>query len=135
MNKCKTPGKAFICILLTMVGTTINAQAPAEKTFPPGVNEMVNPFASDEKAYRYGSKVYTKHCWACHGNVGKGDGPSAPTLNPKPADFNSELVKGRTDGALYYWIATGGNGMQPFKDVLTKEEIWKTVSYVRQLQK
>jgi mono/diheme cytochrome c family protein len=36
-----------------------------------------------------GQKLYTVYCLACHGAEGRGDGPSAPMLNPKPRDFSS----------------------------------------------
>ena len=75
-----------------------------------------------------------KICWVCHGDQGNGTGPQAVELNTKPADFNSDLVLKRTDGALFWWIENGGNDMQPYKEVLTEEEIWMTVNYVRVTQ-
>ena len=34
-----------------------------------------------------GAKLYDKHCAACHGADGRGDGPAAFLLSPKPRDF------------------------------------------------
>lgn len=34
-----------------------------------------------------GKKVYAVYCSTCHGTSGKGDGPAAAGLNPKPVNF------------------------------------------------
>lgn len=34
-----------------------------------------------------GAKVFKTYCETCHGPAGKGDGPAAAALNPKPANF------------------------------------------------
>ncbi len=34
-----------------------------------------------------GQKLYERYCSSCHGLSGKGDGPAADTLNPKPANL------------------------------------------------
>lgn len=34
-----------------------------------------------------GAKVFKNFCESCHGPEGKGDGPAAAALNPKPANF------------------------------------------------
>ncbi len=36
-----------------------------------------------------GAALYAQHCNLCHGPQGKGDGPAAAALNPKPRDFTS----------------------------------------------
>ena len=39
-----------------------------------------------------GQQMFTSYCAPCHGRAGKGDGPAAPALNPKPADL-TQLTK------------------------------------------
>jgi mono/diheme cytochrome c family protein len=34
-----------------------------------------------------GSEMYSTYCGACHGRAGKGDGPAAVAMNPKPTDL------------------------------------------------
>ena len=36
-----------------------------------------------------GQALYLRHCAACHGISGKGDGPVAPTLREPPADLTT----------------------------------------------
>lgn len=45
-----------------------------------------------------GEKVFKTYCVSCHGNTGKGDGPAAAGLNPKPADFADNMFKYDVDG-------------------------------------
>jgi mono/diheme cytochrome c family protein len=37
-----------------------------------------------------GKNIYTTTCISCHGEGGKGDGPSGSALNPKPQNFTSK---------------------------------------------
>ena len=55
-----------------------------------------------------------KACTACHGDRGKGDGPGAAALNPKPADWTSAKVQQQTDGCLLWKITTGRGAMPPW---------------------
>src|SRR3712207_653335 len=34
-----------------------------------------------------GQRVYAQRCAICHGPTGRGDGPAAPSLIPRPRDF------------------------------------------------
>ena len=43
-----------------------------------------------------GKAVYEKHCVECHGTSGRGDGPSATFLVPRPRDFTTGKYKIRT---------------------------------------
>jgi len=36
-----------------------------------------------------GPGMFRTYCAPCHGVAGKGDGPAAPALNPKPADLTA----------------------------------------------
>ena len=40
-----------------------------------------------------GKTLFAVNCASCHGNNGKGDGPAAAALNPKPRDFTSGFWK------------------------------------------
>ena len=40
-----------------------------------------------------GQKLYTQYCASCHGADGKGNGPEAAKLNPKPGDLTQIAKK------------------------------------------
>jgi mono/diheme cytochrome c family protein len=76
------------------------------------------------------------NCVVCHGMSGRGDGPAARMQRPHPPrDFTDCAVqKAREDGELFWIIAHGstGTGMPRFvPGMLTEEEAWKLVAYVR----
>ena len=45
------------------------------------------PPAVPRGAMREAPYVFVRHCSACHGRHGHGDGPAAPALHPPPADL------------------------------------------------
>jgi len=54
-------------------------------------------------------KTFRTVCVSCHGSDGKGDGPGAAALNPKPRDYtNVEWQNGVTDEQLQKTILMGG---------------------------
>src|SRR5262252_10814802 len=57
----------------------------AELTWPPGAD--VRP---DEPI---GRRVFAKRCAVCHGPDGRGNGPAAPSMIPRPRDFTQGLFK------------------------------------------
>ncbi len=54
-------------------------------------------------------EVFTQRCSTCHGTDGKGSGPAAANLNPKPRDYTDSAWQGSvTDDALRTTIVKGG---------------------------
>lgn len=124
---------AFLILFLSVCTSKLQAQT-ADKVIPDEVNSLENPYDNDAKAIKRATKIYQKACWVCHGDNGIGNGPQSKDISTKVADFNDPIVRGRTDGALFWWIQTGGNDMEPFKDVLAEEEVWMLVAYIRDIQ-
>ncbi|HSB80067.1 MAG TPA: c-type cytochrome, partial [Candidatus Methylomirabilis sp.] len=87
-----------------------------------------------------GKAVFEKKCALCHGAEGKGDGPGAATLDPKPRDFTKGLYKIRTtasgqsptDADLFRVITEGmiGTSMPGWK-VLPEKDRWDLVAYLK----
>jgi cytochrome c553 len=102
--------------------------------------EMTNPFLHDADAIAAGQPIFEASCVVCHGSTGEGDGPGAAGLDPQPASLaDPEMMSDVTDGYLFWRISEGGmaepfnSAMPPWKDVLSEEEIWQVVNYVREL--
>jgi len=94
---------------------------------------------------KHGQEIFQKlECWKCHGQEGRGDGPSASTLtdsNDQPIlPFNfaarSRFKCGTTNEDLYKIFNTGldGTPMPSFADVIKPDESWDLVHFLRTLQ-
>ena len=81
-----------------------------------------------------GKKLAETNCASCHGASGKGDGPAAAALNPKPADWTSAKVQAESEGELFWKISNGRGPMPPWKH-LSEKDRWDLVSYVKSLGK
>ena len=87
-----------------------------------------------------GKKVYATHCATCHGESGKGDGPSATGFATKPFDLtNGRLLNALPDEFLVAIVRDGGPAhglaptMPPFNRTLSKSQIDEVVGYTRSL--
>jgi cytochrome c oxidase cbb3-type subunit III len=87
-----------------------------------------------------GKKLYGQFCASCHGQSGKGDGPAAAALNPKPRDHtDKEAMSKLSDEDLFNVIKNGGAsvGKSPLMPAwgasLKDEQIRDVMAYVRTL--
>jgi DMSO reductase family type II enzyme heme b subunit len=115
---------------------------------PPPIEVSGAPGMSEE-AIADGRRLYDEiECWKCHGEVGRGDGASAPTQTDdaghpiRPADLSENWLfnGGGSVEAIYTRLRTGldGTPMPSFSDlvdggVITDEELWHLAMYVRSL--
>ena len=87
-----------------------------------------------------GKKLYGQICATCHGQSGKGDGPGAAALNPKPRDHtDKEYMSKLSDDDLFKVIKNGGASvgksplMPPWGSTLKDDQIKDVIAYVRTL--
>ena len=72
----------------------------------------------------------------CHGPEGKGNGPAAAGLNPKPRNHtDGTYMNSRTDEQLLEVIRKGKGGMPAWGSVLSEKEIQAVLKHVRTLAK
>ena len=87
-----------------------------------------------------GAALYTRHCAACHGAEGQGDGWNASNLPVPPTPHaDADLMSKRADDTLFDGIAVGGYvldksaRMPAFGRMLTTEQIRALVTHIRRL--
>ena len=90
-----------------------------------------------------GKAIFDAKCVECHGTTGKGDGPAAPMLTPRPRDFTSGKYKIRStesgtapsDEDLIQAVRQGlyGTSMPGWDRILSADDIREVVSYVKTL--
>jgi mono/diheme cytochrome c family protein len=113
---------------------------PAE--FPPqrgGVIPPVDPkilMAPSAELVARGKSLYGNNCTACHGPEGKGDGPAAATMSPRPR--NLAHPDGWTNGyhapGIFKTLSEGVNGTSMVSfDYLTQKDRMALVQYVQSL--
>lgn len=95
-----------------------------------------NPLSSDAKIIGEGRVLYAENCASCHGATGMGDGEVANSLNPSPALLAYMIqMPMAVDEYMLWSVSEGGKAfgtdMPAFKDVLTTDEIWKIITYMR----
>lgn len=81
---------------------------------------------------RLGQTLYQAQCASCHGASGNGDGPLAPSLDPKPIAFTDrERAATRSLMALYQVVSQGvpGTSMPAFT-ALSDDDRWALAWYV-----
>jgi mono/diheme cytochrome c family protein len=83
-----------------------------------------------------GKKLFEDNCTVCHGPQGRGDGPAASTMNPRPRNFTSadEWKNGYHAPAIFKTLSEGvpGTSMSPF-DYLSRKDRMALVQYVQSL--
>lgn len=92
-----------------------------------------NPFGPE--AAEAGAQVFRTNCEMCHGPEGHGDGPAGQSLDPRPRNL-AEIQAQAGDDFLFWRIHAGkpGTSMLAWKGILTDEQIWQTISFIRTLK-
>lgn len=82
-----------------------------------------------------GKAVYERHCLACHGAGGWGDGPDAGSLKIAPANFHRFSSYLKSDEELLRAIEYGVvfSPMHSWQGKLTEGETQDVLSYIRLL--
>ena len=128
----------------------IKTFSPRWKSEKPGDPITVPPEpAVTMQSIAHGNELFQKmECWKCHGQQGRGDGPSAATLTDskdqpiRPYNFadassDSRFKCGSSNQDLYRIFMTGldGTPMPSFADVIQPNDAWDLVHFLRTLQK
>jgi len=83
-----------------------------------------------------GKQAFGHYCIACHGLDGQNTGvPFADSMSPPLPSLASTEVQSYTDGQLK-WVIDNGispSGMPASKGILSDEEIWSIVLFLRHL--
>jgi cytochrome c len=101
-----------------------------------GNKNAKNPLDATPEQIAEGRESFSHYCVACHGLDGQNTGvPFAETMSPPVPSLSSPDVQSYTDGQLK-WVVENGifpSGMPAGKGVLTDEEMWSIVLYIRHL--
>lgn len=108
---------------------------------------LKNVDTNSDAAANAGRGIYTQNCAACHGYDGRGEGPNALSLEKKPPNFSRPYYKQYSDEMWFYRISEGvpgtrmprwgdgGSLTDPRAGILSHEQRWYLVAYLKTLQK
>jgi mono/diheme cytochrome c family protein len=93
-----------------------------------------NPIPRTAQSVERGRRLFHQDCAVCHGERGRGDGPAAAGF-PKPLDDLSTIAPPPIfpDGVVAYRIANGVDLMPAWKSVLSDNDIWDLINFIRSL--
>jgi len=110
------------------------------KSYPDQIKagvEMVNPVVVNKESLEAGKIQYEIFCMNCHGMSGEGDGHlyTSKKFPVKPTSLVEQYVQSKPDGEIFHIITTGSLSglMGPHGFMITPENRWKVIHYVREL--
>jgi len=99
---------------------------------PETIATASNPIPASAESLAAGGEIYAANCARCHGVEYQGDGPDAGTLPTRPVDLVLHFPQ-HSDGQHYAVISNGrpASGMPAWEGLLTEEQIWHVINYLR----
>lgn len=119
-------------LLLALLGLAVPVLATPQDATPDAPRGDRPP--PSRKAPDEGRALYVQNCARCHGDEGRGDGPTQ--VFPPPRNFREGGFSfGNTEVAIMRTIANGipGTAMTPYAEVLSEEQRRALARYVRSL--
>lgn len=122
----------LLCILSACGGEAASTPETLA-TVPADFAGQTSPYGAE--AAPQGAEIYASYCASCHGETGLGDGVAGASLVPPPKDL-VEMQSLVEDDYLFWRISEGspGTAMVAWKGILTDEQIWQVVSFIRTLE-
>jgi len=105
--------RSLACLLLTCSFAACGGGTPTPKDAPAPKAPVPAAATGDKEA----QELFQSLCSTCHGTTGRGDGPGAAAINPKPRSFADEAWQASvTDEQIHKTIVFGGAavGKSPF---------------------
>jgi mono/diheme cytochrome c family protein len=115
-------------------------QIPNSITRQQVATDAKNPVEKSAFIIARGREAFRQYCANCHGARADGNGPIAPSLVPQPRNLvvvtswgEKPFIDYMSDSRLYASITNGvpGTSMQPWVKVLTDEDRWGIITYMR----
>lgn len=131
-------------LLLALAACRASPPGPLERVVAGRVKHVLtvggrgerNPLPDTPDLADRGREAFSHYCAACHGLDGQGTGvPFAAAMSPPVPSLASPEVQAYADGQLHWVVANGlwPSGMPASRDLLSDEEIWRIVAYLRHL--
>ena len=131
----------FLAIFIVFTGTDLFFRGDVEVKGPLMTastvkSKVVKPWIATPALLSHGKELFGVQCVSCHGVEGKGDGPAATALNPRPRNFivTEGWKNGRKPSQIFKTLKEGipGSAMASYA-TLSTDDRWALVHYVDSL--
>jgi len=93
-----------------------------------------NPTPASKESLSRGKSTFEKSCATCHGLDGNGYGPAAQSFTTPVRPMSAwKGADASVDGYLFWFITNGRTDMPAWGVVLSEEERWDLVNYIKTL--
>lgn len=113
------------------------ANAAKDVVVPLEAKNIKNPFPATDANIQTGKRIYLQQCALCHAADGRAETRLGLAMYPPAMDLNSPHVQRWSDAELL-WITQNGvrlTGMPAWKTIVSEEDTWKVVDFIRTLRK
>jgi cytochrome c5 len=125
--------KRLFYILLLLISATLRVEAQNPAWIVPDDQKVkICLVKFTPNMAKQGELIYMKNCQSCHGIPTK---KNFAALVPSPGDLSEPIVGNQKDGELFYRITTGKAPMPEFRNILTEDEKWTVISFLRSFHK
>jgi mono/diheme cytochrome c family protein len=102
----------------------------------PDIVPMTSPVEATVESVSNGQSLFKNYCATCHGLNGGGQGPAAHGITMSPRQlWVWSSADSAADGYLYWYITNGRNEMPPWGVILSENERWDVINYIKTLKK
>jgi mono/diheme cytochrome c family protein len=102
----------------------------------PDIAVLASPIDASDESLGRGKKLFENYCTTCHGLSGSGQGPAAHGITTFPRQlwvWNN--ADSSADGYLFWFITNGRNEMPPWGLILSENDRWDVINYIKTLKK
>jgi mono/diheme cytochrome c family protein len=118
---------------LNLAVTAPRAPVPGQAATQPGEDGF--PFKATKEILDRGQNRFNINCSPCHGKLGDGNGMIALRGFRHPPTYHQDRLRNAPTGYIYDVMTNGFGAMPSYADVLTPEDRWKVIAYIRVLQR
>ncbi|MBI5623287.1 MAG: DUF3341 domain-containing protein [Elusimicrobia bacterium] len=116
-------------------GAVARGRLPYPFKTPEEAAVLADPLPRDMETLRKGRAKFDAVCKVCHGPLADGKPTLTKAYGATPADLQAARYLTFPDGSVFHTITKGKNSMPSFSAVLTEDERWQVVQYLRALQR
>jgi mono/diheme cytochrome c family protein len=92
------------------------------------------PMAVNAELVDRGQSRFNIYCSQCHGRVGDGNGMIPARGYRHPPSFHTDKLRNAPTGHFFDVMTNGFGAMPPYRTMITVQDRWAIVSYIRALQ-